>query len=290
MILISLLLVLLLERVLVKSAYWQYETYVTKYLNWLLDNHKITTDTKPSILWLFVLVPSLIVALVTQVLVGDFLSFILQSLVLFICLGSVSLRQTYRQFLQAAERNDLVACNLYTEQLGHCNSFEPSDSHEASEQGKSFGQHLLWLNYQHYAAVIIAFIALGAGGVVFYVLSRECFYRWCSEESPLRTPMARLMYALDFIPVRITACGLLLVGDFSKAMPAWLGGLLNREIPADQFLVTVAAKAEYVDCSKGPVDTDDIAREPKILVTLAKRNLVLLLAFSAILTLIGVIN
>lgn len=290
MILISLLLVLALERAIVKTPLWQADTYVSKYITWLTDNGWLKTSTSAGALWGLLLLPALVVALIAQVLVGDFISFVLQSVILFIAIGSASLRETYRLFLQAAQRGDLQACSLYTEQLGHCNTLDTQDGEDAQSQGKSFGQHLLWLNYQHYAAIIISYIALGAAGVVFYVLCRECYYRWCNIDSEHKKPMAQMMYALDFIPVRITAFGLLLVGHFSRALPQWLASLANVELPADKLLTEVAAKAEYVDPHHIDSENTDAATEPKILVTLAKRNILLLLALSAVLTLAGIIQ
>lgn len=286
MVLISLLLVLSIERAIRKQPAWHVETHLVPYLNWTQEQDWIVRQSVPIQLVLQIAMPVLLVFLVSQWLVGGFISFVLQSLVLFLCLGSESLRNSYRSFLQAAERGDLEACREYTQTLGHGTLLKDAD--ETNKQGKSFGQHLLWLNYQHYAAVIIFFTVFGAAGAIGYVTSRECCRLWREADDEHRTGMTKWMHILDWFPVRITAFGLLLVGHFSRAMPVWLSYLTHPTIAAETVLTDVAAKAEEVDLTES--QQADPACEPKALVTLAKRNVVLLLAFIAVLTLMGYVN
>ena len=96
------------------------------------------------------------------------------------------------------------------------------------------------------------------------------------------------MHILDFVPARITACGLLLVGHFSRAMPVWLKYLTHPAVPAEVLLTEVASKAEEVELNDE--QSRDPACEPKALVTLAKRNVMLILAVIAVLTMLGSID
>ena len=190
MVLISLLLVLSLERAIRKQPVWHVENHLGQYLQWTQGQDWIAKQSVPIQLVLQIALPAVVTFLVCQWLFGGFISFVLQSVILFLCLGSEPLRNTYRSFLQAAERGDLEACHLYTRELGHCTSLEVAD--EPTQQGKSFGQHLLWLNYQHYAAVIIFFTVFGAAGAIAYVTSRECFRLWCESDDERKKRDGRL--------------------------------------------------------------------------------------------------
>ncbi|MFS1703412.1 beta-lactamase regulator AmpE [Alteromonas sp. AMM-1] len=295
MILISLLLVLAVERSMRKTPGWHIETHLAKYFDWAQSQSWISYQSEQVRLVIQLALPVVVTFVITQWLVGGFISFILQSILLYLCLGSERLRETYRAFLNAAERGDKQACYLYTEQLGHCttqrsdidDSDNDSDS-DATVHGKSFGQHLLWLNYQHYAAVILWFAIFGAAGAILYVTSRELYRLSCQSSDERADLLVAWMHILDIVPVRITACGLLLVGHFSRAMPVWLSYLTQPAVPAEVFLTDVASKAEEVEVTDDP--DRDLACEPKALVTLAKRNVMLILAVIAMLTMSGVIH
>lgn len=286
MILISVLLVLAIERSMRKTPGWHIEAHLAKYLDWAQSQSWINKQSEQLKLVIQIALPVLITFIVAQWIFSGFISFVLQSVLLYLCLGSDRLRDTYRSFLQAAERGDLEACHLYTEQLGHCTSLDIDDSE--GQQGKSFGQHLLWLNYQHYAAVLIWFAVFGAAGAILYVTSREWYRLTCENGDERSDKLATWMHILDFVPVRITACGLLLVGHFSRAMPTWLGYVTHPTIAAEVLLTDVASKAEDVEVTDGP--DRDPACEPKALVTLAKRNVMLILAVIAVLTMLGIID
>jgi AmpE protein len=286
MILMSLLLVLSLERLITKTPVWHIERYAVAYQNWLYERKWLEEGTSSIAFYLYMLLPALIIGLIEHWLFGAFLTFIEQSIILFICIGCPVLRATYKQFLNAADRGDLQACSMYTDQLGHCGSKRDSDG-TAMAEGKSFGQHLTWLNYQHYAAVMLWFIAFGAPGAVFYCFSRSATERFCASQHPLAMAAGKLMYALDFIPVRITAFGMLMMGHFSRALPLWLKDGLSLNVPAYDLLTRVSSKAEMLTAEERQAQTENAAVEPKVLVKLAKRNVIFLLVITSALTVVG---
>ena len=286
MMLMSLLLVLSLERLITKDSHWHIETYATKYRQLLVNNKWLTEDSSSAYLFVSMLLPPIILGVIEYWLLGAFLTFIEQSLVLFICVGCPALRATYKCFLNAADRGDLQACSMYTDQLGHCGTPNESDG-TATTEGKSFGQHLTWLNYQHYAAVMLWFIAFGAPGALFYSLSRSTTEAMCGENHPLKESAGRLMFALDYIPVRITAFGMLMMGHFSRALPEWLKHALQFDISAYDVLTKISSKAEMLTPEEREAQAKNAAVEPKVLVKLAKRNVIFLLVITSALTLIG---
>ena len=75
------------------------------------------------------------------------------------------------------------------------------------------------------------------------------------------------------------------VGHFSKALPIWLESLFDVTKPAHEILIDVAQKSEDI-----MVEEDDCTAEPCLLVRLAKRNVLLMLAVISILTLVGIVS
>lgn len=286
MILMSLLLVLSLERLISKPSQWHITRYAQAYIQWLQEREWLTQNTSSVAFYFYMLLPAFLIGFIEHWLLGAFLTFIIQSLILFICIGCPVLRATYKCFLNAADRGDLQACSMYTDELGHCNSERTSDG-TAMAEGKSFGQHLTWLNYQHYAAVMLWFVAFGAPGAVFYCLSRHATDEFCVSGHPLLNASGRLMYALDFMPVRVTAFGMLMMGHFSRALPEWLKDGLSLNISAYDLLTQVSSKAEMLSTEEREAQLENAAIEPKVLVKLAKRNVIFLLVITSALTLIG---
>ncbi|APE06720.1 MAG: regulatory signaling modulator protein AmpE [Alteromonas sp.] len=301
MILMSLLLVLSLERLISKEPNWHIEKYASQYREWLTGKGWIGKKSNSAVLYSSLLAPAVILAAVEYFLLGAFLTFIEQSIVLFLCIGCPALRATYKCFLNAAERNDLQACSMYTDQLGHCantqsenengenedGEYEEKNQGSAQVQGKSFGQHLTWLNYQHYAAVMLWFMAFGAPGALFYSFSRSTTEALCAAQHPLRETAGRLMFALDYVPVRITTFGMLMMGHFSRALPEWIKHALQLDISAYDVLTIISAKAEMLTPEEQALQAENAAVEPKVLVKLAKRNVIFLLVVTSALTVIG---
>jgi AmpE protein len=149
----------------------------------------------------------------------------------------------------------------------------------------SFGLNLVWQNYRHYTAVILWFAACGAAGAILYILIREMGSKLSNNNEQVSNQVKRLLSIVDWIPVRITALGFLLVGHFSRAFPTWLGYFPDPAVQAKTLLLDVSKKAEEVE-----PDENDCTEEPCTLVRLAKRNVMFLLVIIALLTLSGWID
>ena len=160
MTLISLLLVLFVERVTTKSRYWQADFYSTKYLDRWQNRDWLSGESSFLLLVMIIALPSLLIFCVLTFAVGQIIAFIISTAIL-VCVGCPSVRATYKCYLQAANRGDMEACNLYADQII-----------ENNQSSTTFGQNLVWQNYRHYAAVALFFVILGAPGAVLYVLAR----------------------------------------------------------------------------------------------------------------------
>ncbi|MFQ3219951.1 MAG: AmpE protein [Paraglaciecola sp.] len=267
MTLISLLLVLFIERITTKSRYWQAEFYVGKYLA-LLSKRQWLSPSSPSwLLSMVILLPALILFIALHWFLGGVLGFVLSTAILMVCVGCPNVRASYKHFLQAADRGDIEASYLYAEQITG-----------PEEEMQTLGQNLVWQNYQHYAAVILFFVAFGAAGALLYVIARGLQNKFCAQ-SPC---IDKIMHILDSLPVRITALGFLLVGHFSRAFPIWLNHLLLPAVPAKTLLMEVCTAAEEIE-----PDALNCTEEPCTLVRLAKRNIMFLMVVISGLTLTG---
>jgi AmpE protein len=217
------------------------------------------------------------------------------------CLGCPVTKQTYKRYLQAANREDFQACSLYSEQFGN-----------KGGDLTNVGKQLILVNYRQYASVIIFFVLGGLPGVVFYSLCKEWYLTQASQsarqelesevanfddkqDDVARSPLGheniaakaaeKVMFILDWLPSRITAFGFLVVGNFSQGLPVWLGTLVNGKVDAFDVLAKVAKASEEQEANY-----DAHLQEPLQMVKLAKRNIIFFLMVISIMTLFSVIG
>lgn len=274
MALISLLLVLALERVVTKTRFWRSETYLDKYFELISSKDWLVKSQASWQVFLVMALPAIVVGLFLAGFDSALLQLILGSTILMIGTGCPNVRGSYKGYLQAANRGDLEACDLYAQQL----NFNP-------ETGRTFGQHVVWINYSHYMAVAFWFVVLGAPGVVLYVSARYVALRQFQEQSELASQSAFVLHVLDWVPVRVTSLGFLLVGNFSNSVGVWIRLVGNSKMSAPEFIAETSKAAEVVE-----PDQNDCTEEPCTMLKLAKRNAMLMIVVVAVLTLSGLIS
>lgn len=274
MTLICLLLVLTIERIATQSKYWQADLYLHKYISTIEKRSWLSDSANSWILLALIIIPSILLFVVLDHIDSSVLSLIVNAAILMVCIGCPALREAYKCFLQAANRGDMQACSMYADQLGH-----------SDDEQNSFGQNLVWLNYRHYAAVIIWFAAFGAAGAVLYTLAKGLQTSLRERQHELTEQADNIMAILDWIPVRITALGFLLVGHYSRALPVWLSYLPDPAVSAKTLLANVSKAAEEIE-----PDENDCTEEPCTLVKLAKRNIMFIMVVISILTLSGLLD
>lgn len=285
MILISLLIAIGLDRLVSRPEYWRSAWVTDKTLAAVCKK----SDGKAGKwrVWLGLLMPALVLMALECVLFGNFTTFIVQTLVVFLALGCSVARHTYKSWLQAAQREDSEACDLYARQL-HKGLVGQEDNSDVADDGTQIQRLLLLANFQFYAAVIIFFIVLGAPGALLYMTVREAHRYFAQAQWPCVEHSGALLHYLEWIPARITAFGFLVVGHFSKALPVWLEYVFQGHIASEQLLWRVGRQAEIIEpkdsakCSKLTACTHVLAS-----VRLAKRNILFLLVAAAVLTLSG---
>ena len=298
MTLFTLLIVLALERVVVKSQTWHIAHIANQYFGllqkWLPSKSTAgnTTDThqdnnaqqgvSAAIVMLLVAGVPAIGVWIVAANIPAVLVFALNLTILWICLGCPLTRQTYKRYLQAAHRADFQACSLHSEQFGNTGG-------DLSNVGKQ----LVLVNYRQYASVIIFFVLLGLPGVVFYSLCKEWYLLRVKDSQGSEAETQSLVYQeeeqvlfiVDWLPVRITAFGFLLVGHFSRGLPVWLESFSNGKLTAFDVLAKVAKASEELL----PLHNSEL-HEPLQMVKLVKRNIILSLMVVSVMTLVGVIG
>jgi len=304
--LLSLLIALAAEKSL-SSSFWRFDYYYQQYVNFFQNNSTLSKLKSSTLSYtLFLLIPVVIVYTVLALVDDGLLHLVISTLILIISFGCFTTRDCYKQYLHAAFRGEKTTSELHHQQLLQDKNLPPM----------GFGQALIWLNYRYYIAIMLFFIIFGAAGVVFYRLlttlieqQNGCsldlninvqgseskldaseFDHVSGDSSAPEISMGcknyhNILFYIDWLPVRITSFGYMFVGHFSKALPVWLESLFDGKKATHEILIDVAQKSEDI-----MVDEDDCTAEPCLLVRLAKRNLLLLLAAISVLTLVGIIN
>ncbi len=118
MTLITLLIVLTIERIAATGTLWQFDFYYQK-LKSVMLNHLGRPQWLQSQIgrWIWILLPVLAIAFLSNALDWLLFEFVFDVLVLLICIGCVKQRKLYKSFLNAANRGDNEACELYGAQL-----------------------------------------------------------------------------------------------------------------------------------------------------------------------------
>ncbi|WP_395344720.1 regulatory signaling modulator protein AmpE [Ningiella sp. W23] len=305
MTLFTVLIVMALERVTTKSKQFHIANLANHYFSFILET-KWFASLSGIIACLLVAACPAIAAYFLMDWLPGILMFLASILVLWICLGCPVTRNTYKRYLQAANRDDFEACSLHSMSFGN-----------EGGQLDNVGKQLVLVNYRQYASVLLFFILTGVPGLIFYSLVKE----WAryqndklntalkeqgeSEVSSQAQPAdqggeiekltnahndaLKILFILDWIPVRITTFGFLVVGHFTNAFNAWFDILLNGSMSSYDALAKVARAAEDVRTNRD--DNKDVClNEPLQLVKLVKRNIVFILIALSVATMVGVVS
>jgi len=294
------------------SSVWCFDHYYQKYVSFFQTNSTLSQLKSSNISYtIFLLFPVAVVYGILKLVDDGLLHLIISTLILIVSFGCFTTRNSYKEYLHAAFRGEVTTSELHHQQL----------LQDKNIPAMGFGQALIWLNYRYYIAIMLFFVFFGAAGAVFYRLlttvieqqngcsldskaveknSDEQVEAEESTDAELESANEQnnvpnissgcknyhdILFYIDWLPVRITSFGYMFVGHFSKAFPMWLENLFDVKKPAHEILIDVAQKSEDI-----MVEEDDCTAEPCLLVRLAKRNVLLMLAVISILTLLGMIS
>ncbi|QQM63887.1 beta-lactamase regulator AmpE [Pseudoalteromonas sp. LC2018020214] len=280
MILVSIIIALILERLGARSDYWQISYYTNGYLNRsnkLLGDKGLFSSAPGFLIWL--LLPVIAIAFIYCL--SDFVlwQLAINIAVLLVCFGCAKQRALYKSYLNALTRDDGTAASLYALQIGQKRT-------DDQDGGETFGQTLAWVNFRFYCAVIFWFVVLGAPGAVLYALVRTLADLVREDHKVIFAKrfklIHKLLFWLDWLPARITSFGYLVIGNFNKGTSCWLRYVLNFKSPNREVVTCTALAAEQVEkryygCTY----------EATCMIKLVKRNVLFYLVLIALLTLFG---
>jgi AmpE protein len=280
MILVSIIIALILERLGARSAHWQISHYGNGYLNRsvnLLTNKGLFGTASGFLIWL--LLP--VIAVACLFFLSDFAlwQLVFNVAVLLVCFGCAKQRALYKSYLNALTRGDQTAATLYALQLGQKRT-------EEQQGGETLGQTLAWVNFRFYCAVIFWFVILGVAGAVFYALVRTFADLVSGNRDEVIAKhfklIHRLLFWLDWLPARITSFGYLVIGNFNKGTSCWLRFVFDFSSPNRKVVTYTALAAEQVEkryygCTF----------EATCMIKLVKRNVLFYLVLIALMTLFG---
>ena len=282
MILISVIIALVIERLAAKEEAWQLSTYVKHYISVSKTNSLFSGINKNKYMFLlWLLLPIVLLYALRYTFDFVLIELVINVIVLLVCFGCAYFREQFKGYLNALQRQDSEAATLYALQLGQ--------KRTEKEGGETLGQTIAWINFRHYGAVVFWFTLLGPCGALGYALIREFAditrYQKDSPYRPHKKWLHKLMYWADWLPARIISFGYLIIGNFNQGTSTYLKYVFNFNVPNRCVIGDIAHAAERVEQA-----FIGCTFEAKCMVRLVKRNMLLMLAAIAILTLLGAVG
>ncbi|MCF7502191.1 beta-lactamase regulator AmpE [Pseudoalteromonas sp. L1] len=280
MILISIIIALVIERLGARADYWQISHYANSYLT--LSNKQLSKKGlfySPIGFLIWLMLPALAIAIVFQLSDSIIWQLAINVVVLLVCFGCAKQRALYKSYLNALTRNDLEAASLYALQIGQ-------KKLEDEPQGETFGQTLAWLNFRFYCAVIFWFVILGVPGAVLYALVRTYADKVRDDHRVIYAKRFKLIHTLlfwlDWLPARVASFGYLVIGNFNKGTSCWLKYVLDFSVSNRKVVTQTALAAEQIEQQHF-----GCTYEATCMMKLVKRNVLFFLVIIAALTLFG---
>lgn len=210
---------------------------------WIRELHKLESSPRLSnrpwlVLTILVLLPVALLGLLLLVLepvAYGLLALPVHLVVVIYALGRGDLLGGLGPFRDAWRREDLqAAAHVAKRDLDIC-----ADSGE--QLLEQVQRHLLWQAYQSFFAVIFWYFVLGPVAALAYRLLALAEEN--SQNPALAERAAQLRHAFDWLPVRLLAASLALVGNFVAVSRVMLHELLNWNISAAHLINKVGLAA-----------------------------------------------
>jgi len=213
---LTILLVLFIERVLWDAAPYREHAWFSRYQAWLAGR---SSETKSGWSLAIIFVPPLLVLgwLQTSVLpaTGELLEMAFAAAVLLFSLGPRDLGRDVDTYLDARSKIG------NSESISLAQQFDPNAP--VQDADRSVVRGILIGACRRLIGPIFWFAMFGAVGAAAYRLAQLLNERYRTEpaEHPLRRAAAGLGYVLDWVPLRITAAGYAVAGNFDAVAAAW---------------------------------------------------------------------
>lgn len=283
MALFSLLVAILVDRLKLLPATWQFDRLLQNYQKTFFGDK--ASLTAPMLAVALVL-PALLVLVLSWLLDGTLwglLTLVMWVFLAVLCFSHHKQRDIFKKYMLAACRSDVQACYHFAAELD-CS--ECLDAVSEADLGTKVGQSVAWINYRYYGAVALFLICFGPVGAVLYCTVR--FYAEENSRKSLNLPLVNELIAwLDWLPSRIFAFGYALSGQFSEGLQAWREHSFNVHTSARTVIAKTAIAAQPLpEVANAPVSVQSTLA----LLVLSKRNFTLMVAVLSLLTILGLVS
>ena len=246
MIFFSLVAALLLEQWRpLRSGNPLYVAY-SRYVNKIARNFDAGQYRDGVFSWVLAVLPVALVALAVYVLlmsVSGVLAWLWNVAVLYLALGFRRFSHFYNEVMLALRGADLVRAR---EVLGRWRG-ESAQELTAAEVARVAIELGLLRAHTHVFGVIAWFVVLGPLGAAVYRLASILNDRWdrieAEERSAFSLFAARAFAVIDWVPVRLTAAGFAVAGDFMGAVECWREQAASWRPRSQGILLAAAAGA-----------------------------------------------
>ncbi len=246
MIFFSLVAALLLEQWRpLRSGNPLYVAY-SRYVNKIARNFDAGQYRDGVFSWVLAVLPVALVALAVSVLlssVSGVLAWLWNVAVLYLALGFRRFSHFYNEAMLALRGTDLPRAR---EVLGRWRG-ESAQELTAAEVARVAIELGLVRAHTHVFGVIAWFVVLGPLGAALYRLASILNDRWDRVEREERSAFSlfatRSFAVIDWLPVRLTAAGFAVAGDFMGAVECWREQAASWRPPSQGILLAAAAGA-----------------------------------------------
>jgi AmpE protein len=156
---------------------------------------------------------------------------------------------------------------------------------------------LFYRGFERLFAVLFWFLLLGPAAAFFYRLTFLYRYRVLAENDPQLQRVERVLYVLEWLPVRALGLSFCILGNFVNAIGVFLRLFLNTRLSTQQMIndLGLAALCWQSSCTtpKGPLSAQEkntfvlkCIGDIKAIHTLLSRSVVLWVALLAIMTIL----
>jgi len=174
--------------------------------------------------WMLAVLPPVLVVGVINGLLED-LGFLLEwgwsVAVLYATMGFRKFSGRLREIQEALARDDLEGASAALYQLRG----QPGEGMSRNEAIRVVIEEGLLLSHRYVFGVAFWFVVLGPSGVVLYRCAADLAERWGGRVEPDAVVFGRfalrVFEVIDWVPVRLTAIGFAVVGNFEEAIYCW---------------------------------------------------------------------
>ncbi len=217
-----------------------------RYVNGIALNFNAGQYRDGVVSWLLAVVPVALATLLVYVVLRDvnaMLAWAWNVAVLYVALGFRHFSHYYQEVMTALRANDLArAREVLTNWRG-----ESAQQLTAAEIARVAIELGLVRSHRHVFGVMAWFIVLGPVGAILYRLGALLHDRWGAQRDDPKSAhgvfAAQAFELIDWLPVRMTAAGFAVAGDFMGAVECWREQSASWRARSQGILLAAAAGA-----------------------------------------------